>query len=359
MVDAAVQKSVENKPTMKAMKEEVKKDAETTLIKSFGTADEVFPFDRSGEFYYGGMQDADLDLRKDSVGSFKEAYNEFRKYTYTQTGGAGTAGYALIPVYVDTDIQDRTRREIPFIEMLPRRAIQGLTYDYNAITTLTNAVALAEDADLADLTDVYDRFSTAIKFLYSTGRVTGPAIAARRGYVDALQLEVRNRTIGMKRYEDQQAIIGPGTGNTFSGLITQITTNSTNLAGALTIDAMRSELTTCYDAGGITSLILTTKSVEQKLKGLLMDYQRWVDTTKIAWGIETMTFDGVPVVVDRYVTSGYMLFLDMSTIFMAVLQDIVYDELAHTNDSIKFTLKCYEALVMRAESFCSELYGIA
>lgn len=358
-------------PVYKASKDNVdstlNKDATVTSseIHKFATYTRLSEADSSltmpmsskeGIEYYGGIVNPSLDKRADGW-SFKEAFEDVQKYTSTGTGGAGTAGYALIPVYVDPDIIDRTRREIPFIEMCARRAVQGLTYDYNAITTLTNAVTLAEDASLDDLTDVYDRFSTTMTYIYSTGRVSGPTIAARRGYVDALNLEVQNRTIGMKRYEDSLCLQATGTSPEMSSLHDLITTNTTALSGALTISALRTEITQCRDAGGVINLLVTTNTLSDSLKGLMMDYQRWVDTTKIAWGIETMSFDGIPVIVDRYVPTGYVYILDMSVVFMAVLQDMVYQELPSPNDSVKFTLKAYEALVCRAEAFCSILTG--
>jgi hypothetical protein len=359
-------------PVYKMIKEDTEgekvetKEAEPTIAKfaiCYGPYDrqealtKVLPESSpAGNEYYGGIMNPSIDKRADGT-RFKQALEDFQKYTYTQTGGAGTAGYALIPVYVDPDIIDRTRREIPFIEMLPRRATQGLTYDYNAITTLTNAVTLNEDASLDDLTDVYDRLSVNMTYIYSPGRVTGQTIAARKGYVDALNLDVQNRTIGMKRYEDSLCLQAAATSPEMSSLNDLISTNQTALSGALTISALRTEITQCKDAGGITNLIVLTNTLSDSLKGLMMDYQRWVDTTKIAWGIETMSFDGIPVIVDRYVPSGYVYLLDMSVIFMAVLQDIVYEELAKTNDSVKFTLKAYEALVVRAEAFCSILTG--
>jgi hypothetical protein len=376
MVSARVTQEVEKLkkelPVYKMIKEDTEgekvetKEAETEIAKfavCYGPWDreealtKVLPESSpAGIEYYGGVQTPSLDKRTDGV-RFKQALEDFHKYTYTQTGGAGTAGYALIPVYVDPDIIDRTRREIPFIEMLPRRATQGLTYDYNFISALTNAVTLNEDASLDDLTDTYDRASTNMTYIYSTGRVTGPTIAARKGYVDALNLEVQNRTIGLKRYEDQLCLQTAATSPEMSSLNDLISTNQTALGGALTISAIRTELAQCRDAGGVINLIVLTNTLSNSLKGLMMDYQRWVDTTKIAWGIETMSFDGIPVIVDRYVPTGYVYLLDMSVIFMAVLQDIVYEELAKTNDSVKFTLKAYEALICRAEAFCSILTG--
>ena len=363
-VESEVKKALDSQPFRKSLMEDLRKPEgmETFKMVKAMAADE---YGHDVTYYSpkmvksGSNGNLEVDERKGM--SFKEAYSNIQKFTYTQTGGAGTAGYALIPVYVDPDIIDRTRREIPMVEMLQRRAVQGITYDYNAITALTNAVALAEDAALADLTDTYDRISVTIKYLYSTGRVTGQMIAATKGYIDILNQQVNNRTLGLKRYEDYLIFSGSTSTSAqqFNGFDATITTNATALGGALTVDSMRSEITQCHDAGGIINLIATTKTVEQQLKGRLMDFQRYVDTTQLAWGITTITFDGIPVIVDRYATAGYMYFLDTSVIFMAVLQDAVYEELAKTNDSVKFTIKEYVALIVRAEAFCSILTGIS
>jgi len=369
-VEEKIQKAVESQSVRKAAQEtppESTKGAEITLqkiaelggsqweggvTKVFGAANA----NGAGGTIVDGRND--IDYRKDHSMRFKEAYDTIRKATLTTTGGVGTAGYALIPVYVDPDIIDRTRRLIPFIELVPRKAVQGLTYDYNAITTMAAAVALNEDAALADVTDTYDRFSVTIRSYYSVGRVTGQAIAASRGYVDKLNLEVQNRTIALKRKEDSDALTNQSAPS-FTGIEGLVTTNTTALSGPLTISAIRTEVTQCEDSGGSRGdmIIVTTNTLRDSLKGLLMDYQRYVDTTTLAWGIEKMSFDGIPVIADRYVSSGYFWILDMSVIFMAVLQDMVYEELAKTNDSIKFSLKMYEALVCRAEAFCSGLSG--
>ena len=373
-VEEAMKKFKESQPVRKALVEEttekvvddstISKFVVTGMSEPAGPTSEavqkLHPFGHNETYMEANILGKDVSVSDKREGfTFKEAYTE--KYTYTQTGGAGTAGYALIPVYVDPDIIDRTRRELPMVELISRKAVKGLTYDYNAITALTNAVNLAEDASLADLTDTYDRYSISMKYTYSTGRVTGPAIAGMKGYIDAVANEVKQRTLGLKRREDELIFSGDNTTNSeeFDGFDNLISTNNTALGGALTIAAMRTEIDQCHDAGGVVNLICTTKSVETDLKGLLMDYQRYVDTTQLSWGITKISFDGIPVIVDRYATSGYMYFLDTSVIFMAVLQDATYEELAKTNDSNKFTIKMYSALVCRAEAFCSILTGIS
>jgi len=44
---------------------------------------------------------------------------------------------------------------------------------------------------------------------------------------------------------------------------------------------------------------------------------------------------------------------------MRVLQDLTYEELAHTNDSDKFMLKIYETLIIRNPAFNAFIGEIA
>jgi hypothetical protein len=106
----------------------------------------------------------------------------FKALTST-TGGAGTAGYALVPIYVDPRIVDTTRKFTPLVELIPRVTNQGLTADYNKITAKGGGYTAAEDAALPETTDTYDRASTSIKFLYAVGRITGQMQAAMPSYI--------------------------------------------------------------------------------------------------------------------------------------------------------------------------------
>jgi hypothetical protein len=105
------------------------------------------------------------------------------------------------------------------------------------------------------------------------------------------------------------------------------------------------------------------------LKGLLMEFQRYVDTTRLAWGIETLSFDGIPVIGSRFLadrgigfgqTTGtyltpdgyrWMMLFDTDVLEMRVLQDIVFERLAKVNDSDKFMLKLYETVINKAPEF--------
>jgi len=52
------------------------------------------------------------------------------------------------------------------------------------------------------------------------------------------------------------------------------------------------------------------------------------------------------------------LVLDMSVIELRVLQDVVMQELAVTNDSNKFMVKVYEVGICKAEQFCAKIINL-
>jgi HK97 family phage major capsid protein len=325
-------------------------------------------------------------------GTFRNFYKALT--TTLSTYSAGTLP-VLIPVYVDPEIIDLTRRATPLVELIPRVTNYGKTADYNQITTITTAQALGEDAALTEQNDSYTRRSISIKYLYSVGRVTGPMFAASKqflssgGYVDALSLEVKNKTIALKRLEEAMILLGDSqtnwtdpvnsttvlAANSFDGLYNLITdANScteggssnykTDMAGAtLGIANIRTAIRTARTAGGEPNLMVCDYATYDHIKSLIQDQLRYVSTMTIAWGITTVSFEGIPIIASRFLDvdagtgSGVpadarsLFVLDLNVIEMRVLQDVSYEELAKTNDSVKFMLKCYEALVVKAPQF--------
>jgi hypothetical protein len=288
----------------------------------------------------------------------------------TQTGGPGTAGTALVPVYVDPKFVDRTVRETPLRNVLPRRAVKGLTYDYVPLTSKGGAVWAAENAAIADQVDVYDRASVGIKFLYAKGRVSGPSIAAMRGFVDPTQLDLSVKTVSIMEAEEDMIINGDASTNPEepSGLIVSITTNTTDLSGGLpTLAGIRAEFATSFNNNGNVNMAVTDATTHNYVKGLLLDIQRQVTNPSeavLGFGIpDAFEFDGVMFIRDRFMPTGAsakrILFLDTRYTFMAVLQDLTYEEKASENDSSVYMLKLYEAFVLTHEAACTQIYGIA
>ena len=107
--------------------------------------------------YVDGWQGYDMRAQ------IKSAFDIGFKALTSASGGAGTAGNAMVPVYLDPRIVDTTRKFTPLVELIPRVTNQGLTADYNKITAKGGGFTAAEDSAMAERNDTYERASTAIK----------------------------------------------------------------------------------------------------------------------------------------------------------------------------------------------------
>ena len=288
----------------------------------------------------------------------------------TQTGGAGTAGTALVPVYPDSTIVNRTIRETPMRNLIPRRAIKGMTYDYIPLTAKGGAFWAAENEATGVVEDTYERVSIGIKFLYAKGSVSGPAIAVMAGFIDPSQLDIGVKTDSIYEAEEDAIINGDATTNILepSGLIKSITTNTTNRnSGYPTLPLIRAEFALTYNANGMVTLAVTDATTHNYVKGLLFDVQRQVTNPSegiLGFGIpDAFDFDGVMFIRDKFMPTGAnskrILFLDMRYVFLAVLQDLTYEEKYTDADGWVYLLKEYLTIALTFEGSCSQMYGIA
>lgn len=337
------------------------------------------------------------DMRKDLNENLKRGMTRMKALD-TTAGGAGTAGYAMIPIYVDPRVVDTTRKETPLVELIPRVTNQGMYAEYNKITAKGGAFVAAEDASLTETTDTYDRVSVQIKFLYAVGRITGPTQAAMPSYMlegfqpqggglgtstfgnvqapNAKQLEVLMKARELRELEEDLIINGDtdDDSNEFNGIVDlQGTTNQKDLeSAALTYDNIEEAILYAIQDGGRPNLAVASPSVVKDIRKIIIDTYRYSPSEMangtLPFGIapalvlETMA-GRIPVIFSRFLsdTSGskQIFFLDMRWIEMRVLQDMTYEDLAKTNDSQKFMLKIYECLIMRNPAFNSFIDNIA
>jgi len=298
-----------------------------------------------------------------------------------------------VPIYVDPTIVDLTRRLTPLVELIPRVTNYGKTADYNQLTARGIGQGFyAEGAALPENDETYARASTGIKYAYSIGRVTGQLLAASRQYlsnqyIDALNLEVRNKTVSLRYIEEDAIVNGDATttrtayggattvtGLEFSGILKLITTNSNapvaGAGGALAISDLRKAIRLARTAGnsstlgqGDPNLMVTDFGTLDNTKALLQDYLRYVNTNfEIAWGMKTVEFEGLPIVPSKFMpvstNAQKLAVLSTDTWQMRVLQDVTYEEFAKTDDSLRFMLKAYEALICTAQQFNSLIVTI-
>jgi hypothetical protein len=335
-----------------------------------------------------GLKGFERDLRKD----INDKFGIGLKAHSTESGGAGTAGYAMIPVYVDPRIIDTTRKYTPLVELIPRVTNMGMYADYNKITAKGGAFSAAEDGSLSETNTTYDRASTQIKFLYAVGRVTGPSVAAQPSYVlagmmpgsgatgafgdqsapNAKQQEVLVKARELREYEENTIINGNATSTTtdYDGIVTLMGSTNTvdKNTSALSLDDVQTAIRYAFDDGGRPNLAVAASDVYTDLLKLLTAKIGYMSPVReVFWGFETIVLNTmvgqVPVIPSMFLsnTSGSkaIYFLDMSVVEMRVLQDMTYEELAKTNDSEKFMMKIYEALIIKNTSFCASITEIA
>lgn len=308
----------------------------------------------------------------------------------TETGGAGTAGFAMIPVYLSPLIVDESRKRTPLVEMFSRVTNLGMYADWNNITAKGAGFTAAEDAAFSETDDTLDRNSIPIKFLYSVGRVTGPSQAAQPGFVlqgfqgtgsglggsafgdvnapNAMQFRILTAARAIKELEESLIVNGDASTDAteFSGIVKlQGTTNVTDKSStALTWDDIEDTVQLSFDDGGIVKLAVGSSSAVTDVRKIIVDTFRYnpsdIPNGVLPFGVPSAvllhTLVGpVPLIPSMYLsnTSGakQIYFLDTDYIEMRVLQDMTYERLGKANDSDKFYLKIYECFVMKNPKF--------
>lgn len=337
-------------------------NAEQAFLQSFGKTDI-----QDGEMYYDGG--FGVDKRKEMAEMILKAPSFVAGATDAAgTGGAGTASSAFSPVYVDPDVIDLTRKQTPLVELIPRRAVKGKSVDFNQLTTKAGAKWKLEDAALDEDVDTYDRISKQVKFGYAVGRITGPAIMTSRHFIDVRALDVRVKTIEVRELEEQTILNGDATtySTEYDGMITAITNNTRSLVAAeVTLGDIRTENDTIFEDSGNNNLNVMQATTHSYIKGLLMDFQRYVDkSVDLPFGISgAFSIDGVGHIKSRFLTgvdgSREFLCLTRESWEMGVLLDATFQELPSTNDSQKFMIKLYEVLVNKADKFNSQLTSVS
>ena len=307
----------------------------------------------------------------------QDRLNDYWDYQFEKAMTIGTSAYAgyLIPVYLDPDIVNLTRKNFPFLEMVSRVAQAGKSVDYNQLTARGTADFLPEDGALVEQADTYDRQTKNIAFGYSVGRVTGPMIAASKQYTDVWGLEIQNKTMALRELQEKQMLTGNTTGDTdiysvdangYLGLNVEITTNTIDAGSAtVTIDQLRQGVRKCKEYHGNPNLMVTDLETYDNLKKLFQDWLRYPKEAsyELPWGITTIEFETIPIIASKSMPTAankkQILILDMSVIEQRVLQDVTMEELAKTNDSSRFMIKEYSVLINKAEAFCCKIHTIA
>lgn len=362
-------------------------DAYDAYAQSFGTL-------KSGTKYYDASSNVDLRLK----GALNDAYNAGLKAMNVSGMAAGTTDKAIIPIYLDPQIIDVSRKFTPAVEIIPRVSNMGVTAEWTTLTKGSAYTAL-EDAALPEVNDTYARNSVPIKYLYAVGRITGQTLAAVPSFMlmgitasggtpegtfgnssapNAQQLEVLSKTREIKELEENlifngnkttSALGGPN-GTEFDGIIALMSTTNTVAKSTtpLALTDLNLAIRYAFDKGGRPNVAFCSSDVFNDIVALIQNKLGYMQSEKnVFWGFTTVTYRSmvgeIPIIPSMFLSnvsgSKCVYFLDLSVVEMRVLQDLTYEKLAKTNDSDKFMLKIYEALIIKNTSFCASVTGIS
>lgn len=272
--------------------------------------------------------------------------------------GSGSTGNVLVPEVIEPGIRMFVEQRSPLWNIIDKVPTDSYAYIYKEQNGLPVASFGAELGALpAAQNATYVERTVPIKSIYIRGELSGQIIEASRTLVNVLDREINNSALGMVRTLEQKIIAGDSVAqpNEFDGLDKWITTtvyadtvgNGTGTDQELTL----AYLDMLIDAppGGEPTHFIMSKAMRRKLWSILQPQVRYLDTTEIAGGFTVPTYGGKPI-IDLFdnasILADRILAPDMTLVFMPILKDLTYEELAHTRDSLDYFLKMYLSLVV-------------
>lgn len=280
------------------------------------------------------------------------------------------AGTQLIPEVVSAGLRRFVETASPLYAETPKRDWPTNSYIYRSITGIPSATFSTDGAALpADTRGTYNKQSVAMKYIYTTGSVTGPMQAAAASLLDAYQLEIELHADALVRKLEQTIITGDATANPneFDGLLKQITTHVTNKgtgAGQATPTLLTlSHLDESLDKPSeYPTHIILDRAMGRRIWALLQAQQRFVDRTEVRGGFRVPVYNDLPIVrVDTGITglTNTVLMPDMRWVVMPINQNVTFEELAKTKDARDFMLKMYLTLAVEGDSrYHAKLLGV-
>ena len=272
---------------------------------------------------------------------------DIRKALDTQ---AGSTGAVLVPEVIDAGIRMFVETRSPLWNIIRKFSVDSYAYAYREQNGLPVASFGAELGALpAAQNATYVERAVPIKSIYIRGELSGQIIEASRSFVNVLEREIENSAMGMVRTLEQKIVAGDTVGfpNEFDGLAKwiTITVDGTDTGGAtggadgpLSL-ALLDQLIDAPAGGPPTHLIMSF-AMRRKLWSILQPQVRYMDTVEVQGGFKVPSYGGLPIVElfdNGTILADTVLAPDMRLVYMPILKDLTYEELAHTRDSIDLT----------------------
>lgn len=262
-----------------------------------------------------------------------------------------STGDVLLPEKVTAGVRQFVETYSPLYANTPRKAYDSKYYEYRAVTGLPTAAAGVE----GEIDDVshgnYEKETVEMKWITSTGQVTGPEIDASRGTggVDAWKSEVALHSTAVINEIERLIVAGdastPATATEFSGFNKLITQSVDGEGAALTLHMLDEAIDTPFKEPTMAAM---GRGHLRRIGALLQAQQRFNDRVEIQGGFRVLSYSGIPLLrvnrVAEQALGNTILMPDMDNAYMVVLRDLTFEKLAKTDDSESFYIRAYMAL---------------
>ena len=280
---------------------------------------------------------------------------------------ASTTGDVLVPEIISQGIREYFESRTPLWNQFRKENVDSNAIVYREQTSVPVASFGAELGALpAAQNSTFVERAIPLKSIYTRGEVSGQLIAAARSYIDVLEREVRNHTIGMINTIETTLVVGDSAArpNEFDGLSKWITNvvygTNDGTSGGVDQPLTLAMLNVLLDAPRYDSarLLIMNAATKRRLWSVLQPQVRFIGEAQIDGGFTVAAYNGMPIIEVKPNVSDAAARLDSTIlavnpdmVYVPVLTDLTYEELAHTRDSTDFILKMYLGLVVEGGEF--------
>ena len=151
---------------------------------------------------------------------------------------------------------------------------------------------------------------------------------------------------------------------TFGGLLNFITTNATNVAGALSETNLNDSIQNAYNQGGVPTLIVASPKQRRKITGLIAATQKYYPNmggSEAAGGSVTQyisDFGTLDVITDRHVPADTIFLLEEQNISVVEGMPFTLENLGRTGSARKGQILGWYTLEVKAQMHSAVMTGL-
>lgn len=299
---------------------------------------------------------------KSKFASYDEQLAELQKAQGPQTTTTASGG---IIVDFDDDLERLVYQTAPTYEYLKQKGVEKASKSYKVgyrkKNRATTASFISETANLplpeeSSINDV----STTMRSIVYPIEVSDMAQKGTEA-VDLLADEIQDGLLDISATKNQAILQGNSSSNanSFDGLTKICSTHKTTLNDSISLEDVDALCQEIIDDGGHPTAIITTAAIARRLKDLIYDKVRFVETVEATLGFNVTAYvtpegSRIPIIVDQNINvtdgNGHKLFVvDEQSLRIRELMAPAVIELAKTKLSTSKVIANFMTFYCRAE----------